>query len=177
MRACGAPTCLGPRFTSNISERRRNRATRRTACSSPCRTGPGNSRSSPASAASSRTRSWRASGALRAISPNWSNSTSACVKNRSGCSCMRAHWSERRRATAVDLHDGMGQHLVSLAMTLNAAASRAPPEVRLLLGEATHTVREVQSITQKVIADLSPPGLYELGLEPALKWLSVYMRG
>jgi signal transduction histidine kinase len=27
-----------------------------------------------------------------------------------------------------------------------------------------------------VIADLSPPGLYELGLEPALKWLSVYMR-
>jgi len=35
----------------------------------------------------------------------------------------------------------------------------------------------VQSIAQKVIADLSPPGLYELGLEPALKWLSVYMRG
>ena len=46
-----------------------------------------------------------------------------------------------------------------------------------MLGEATHTVREVQSITQKVIADLSPPGLYELGLEPALKWLSIYMRG
>jgi signal transduction histidine kinase len=82
-----------------------------------------------------------------------------------------------RRATAVDLHDGIGQHLVGLAMTLNAAASRSPAEVRLLLGEATHTVREVQSITQKVIADLSPPGLYELGLEPALKWLSVYMRG
>jgi signal transduction histidine kinase len=82
-----------------------------------------------------------------------------------------------RRATAVDLHDGIGQQLVGLAMTLEAAASRATPEVRLLLGEATHTVREVQSITQRVIADLSPPGLYELGLEPALKWLSVYMRG
>jgi signal transduction histidine kinase len=82
-----------------------------------------------------------------------------------------------RRATAVDLHDGIGQHLVGLAMTLDAAAVRAPPEVRLLLGEATHTVREVQAITQRVIADLSPPGLYELGLEPALKWLSVYMRG
>jgi signal transduction histidine kinase len=82
-----------------------------------------------------------------------------------------------RRATAVDLHDGIGQHLVGLAMTLDAAVSRATPEVRLLLGEATHTVREVQAITQRVIADLSPPGLYELGLEPALKWLSVYMRG
>jgi signal transduction histidine kinase len=82
-----------------------------------------------------------------------------------------------RRATAVDLHDGIGQQLVGLAMTIDAAAARAPPEVRLLLGEATHTVREVQAITQRVIADLSPPGLYELGLEAALKWLSVFMRG
>ena len=81
-----------------------------------------------------------------------------------------------RRATAVDLHDGIGQQLVGLAMTLDAVAARATPEIRLLLGEATHTVREVQSIAQRVIADLSPPGLYELGLEPALKWLIVYMR-
>jgi signal transduction histidine kinase len=82
-----------------------------------------------------------------------------------------------RRATAVDLHDGIGQQLVGLAMTLDALAARSGPEVRLLLGKATHTVREVQSIAQRVIADLSPPGLYELGLEPALKWLMVYMRG
>jgi signal transduction histidine kinase len=81
-----------------------------------------------------------------------------------------------RRATAVDLHDGIGQQLVGLAMTLDAVAARATPEVRLLLGKATHIVREVQSIAQRVIADLSPPGLYELGLEPALKWLMVYMR-
>jgi len=81
-----------------------------------------------------------------------------------------------RRATAVDLHDGIGQQLVGLAMTLDAVAARSPPEVRLLLGEATHTVREVQSIAQRVIADLSPPGLYELGLGPALKWLIIYMR-
>jgi signal transduction histidine kinase len=81
-----------------------------------------------------------------------------------------------RRATAVDLHDGIGQQLVGLSMTLDALAARAPPEIRLLLSEATNTVREVQAIAQRVIADLSPPGLYELGLEPALKWLSVYMR-
>jgi signal transduction histidine kinase len=82
-----------------------------------------------------------------------------------------------RRATAVDLHDGIGQQLVGLALTLEAAVSRATPEMRLVLRDAAQTVREVQSITQRVIADLSPPGLYELGLEPALKWLSVYMRG
>jgi len=81
-----------------------------------------------------------------------------------------------RRATAVDLHDGIGQQLVGLSMTLDALVARSPPDIRLLLGEATKTVREVQAIAQKVIADLSPPGLYELGLEPALKWLSVYMR-
>ncbi|HEX3914927.1 MAG TPA: MASE1 domain-containing protein [Steroidobacteraceae bacterium] len=82
-----------------------------------------------------------------------------------------------RRSTAVDLHDGIGQQLVGLSMTLDALMGRSPPEIRLLLSEATSTVREVQSIAQRVIADLSPPGLYELGLEPALKWLSVYMRG
>ena len=81
-----------------------------------------------------------------------------------------------RRATAVDLHDGIGQQLVGLSMTLDSLVRRSPPEIRLLLGEATNTVREVQAIAQRVIADLSPPGLYELGLEPALKWLSVYMR-
>jgi signal transduction histidine kinase len=82
-----------------------------------------------------------------------------------------------RRATAVDLHDGIGQQLVGLAMTLDVLVARSPPDIRLLLGEATTTVREVQAIAQRVIADLSPPGLYELGLEPALKWLSIYMRG
>jgi signal transduction histidine kinase len=81
-----------------------------------------------------------------------------------------------RRATAVDLHDGIGQQLVALSMTLDALVRRSPSEIRLLLSEATNTVREVQAIAQRVIADLSPPGLYELGLEPALKWLSVYMR-
>jgi signal transduction histidine kinase len=81
-----------------------------------------------------------------------------------------------RRATAVDLHDGIGQQLVGLAMNLDAMSARSPPEIRLLLSEANKTVREVQTIAQRVIADLSPPGLYELGLEPALKWLSVYMR-
>jgi signal transduction histidine kinase len=81
-----------------------------------------------------------------------------------------------RRATAVDLHDGIGQQLVGLSMTLQAVTGRLPPELRLLLSEAQHTVKEVQAIAQRVIADLSPPGLYELGLGPALQWLAVYMR-
>ena len=81
-----------------------------------------------------------------------------------------------RRATAVDLHDGIGQQLAGLSMLLDALATRFSPADRLRINEATSTVREVQGTVQRVIADLSPPGLYELGLEPALKWLSLYMR-
>jgi signal transduction histidine kinase len=38
------------------------------------------------------------------------------------------------------------------------------------------TVREIRETTQRVIADLSPPGLYELGLGPALQWLAIQLR-
>ncbi len=82
-----------------------------------------------------------------------------------------------RRATAVDLHDGIGQMLTGLGMSLEAATSQSPPGVRALLEEMRATIRNVQETTRRVIADLSPPGLYELGLGPALQWLSLYMRG
>ena len=82
-----------------------------------------------------------------------------------------------RRRTAVDLNDGIGQQLVGLRMMIEAAATRAPPDLRLLMSEASHLVGGIYATTQGVIADLSPPGLYELGLEPALKWLAVQMRG
>jgi signal transduction histidine kinase len=82
-----------------------------------------------------------------------------------------------RRATAVDLHDGIGQSLVGMAMTLDVARQQCPPDVRLLIDEVRLRLREVQERTRHMISDLSPPGLYELGLAPALQWLAVYMRG
>jgi signal transduction histidine kinase len=82
-----------------------------------------------------------------------------------------------RRATAVDLHDGIGQSLAGMAMTLDVARQQAPPEVKGLIEEVRARLREVQDRTRHMISDLSPPGLYELGLEPALQWLSVYMKG
>jgi signal transduction histidine kinase len=82
-----------------------------------------------------------------------------------------------RRATAVDLHDGIGQSLVGMSMTLEVAREHAPPDVRMLLDEVRGRLREVQERTRHMISDLSPPGLYDLGLAPALQWLSVYVRG
>jgi signal transduction histidine kinase len=82
-----------------------------------------------------------------------------------------------RRSTAVDLHDGIGQSLVGMAMTLDVARQSASSDVSLLLDEVRTRLREVQERTRQMITDLSPPGLYDLGLMPALQWLAVYMRG
>jgi signal transduction histidine kinase len=81
-----------------------------------------------------------------------------------------------RRATAVDLHDSIGQSLAGMAMTLDVARQQATPEVRLLVEEVRARLFEVQEKTRSMISDLSPPGLYELGLKAALQWLAVYVR-
>ena len=82
-----------------------------------------------------------------------------------------------RRATAVDLHDGIGQSLVGMAMTLEVASRNASPDLKLMVDEVRTRLRDVQERTRHMISDLSPPGLYELGLVPALQWLVVYVRG
>ena len=82
-----------------------------------------------------------------------------------------------RRATAVDLHDGIGQSLVGMAMTLEVASRDADSDQKLMIDEVRGRLREVQERTRHMISDLSPPGLYELGLVPALQWLTVYVRG
>jgi signal transduction histidine kinase len=77
----------------------------------------------------------------------------------------------------VDLHDGIGQSLVGMAMTLEVASQHASGDVRLLVDEVRSRLRDVQERTRHMISDLSPPGLYDLGLGPALQWLAVYVRG
>jgi signal transduction histidine kinase len=81
-----------------------------------------------------------------------------------------------RRATAVDLHNDIGQSLAGMAMTLDVARQSASPEVKLLIEEVRTQLRAVQERTRNMVSDLSPPGLYELGLKPALQWLAVYVR-
>lgn len=80
-----------------------------------------------------------------------------------------------RRATAVDLHDGIGQSLTGMAMSLEVARMQAP-EIGSLLDDVRINLRRVQEHTRNMLADLSPPGLYELGLGPALQWLMVQFR-
>lgn len=83
---------------------------------------------------------------------------------------------QARRTTAVDLHDGIGQMLSAAAHSLEVAARQAGGAVAILIGESLGLLRKVQGTTSAVIADLSPPGLYDLGLQPALQWLALRFR-
>lgn len=82
-----------------------------------------------------------------------------------------------RRGTAVDLHDGIGQTLAGMQMMVDAARQHPPARYEALLEELALRLREVQGHTRRMICDLSPPGLYELGLEPALRWLCMHLQG
>jgi len=80
-----------------------------------------------------------------------------------------------RRETAIDLHDGIGQTLVGMQMMVDVARQR-PSEVEPLLRELALRLHQVQDHTRRMITDLSPPGLYELGLAAALEWLALHLR-
>jgi signal transduction histidine kinase len=78
-----------------------------------------------------------------------------------------------RRAIASDLHDHVGQILAVVKSRLGQLQGNAIfsgmegdfDEIRALLDQAL-------GLTRTLTFDLSPPVLYELGLEPALEWLA-----
>lgn len=80
-----------------------------------------------------------------------------------------------RREAAVDLHDGVGQLLAALQLNL-AAIRRSDARgtdargTDALLADAEEILASIQRSAREVIADLSPPGLYDLGLQAALEW-------
>jgi signal transduction histidine kinase len=78
-----------------------------------------------------------------------------------------------RRATAADLHDGVGQVLAGQSMTLAAMRAHAPqPKLAALVEEALEASREAQDGLRLMIQDLSPPELEHASLEETLKWLA-----
>jgi signal transduction histidine kinase len=84
---------------------------------------------------------------------------------------------EERRRIARDLHDGTGQHLSGMALTIGQVLADFPSghdRLRKLLQDSHVASREALSEVRTVSFVLHPPILDSLGLVPALRW---YLEG
>ncbi len=78
-----------------------------------------------------------------------------------------------RRRLAADLHDQVGQALAVIKLKLGPLRqSIGNSETKSYLDEIRDLLEKAISQTRSLTFDLSPPMLYELGLEPALEWLA-----
>jgi signal transduction histidine kinase len=79
---------------------------------------------------------------------------------------------EERRRLRRDLHDGLGPELASLSLKLEAARNlidRDPNAADSLLAELKTQVQEAIADIRRLVYDLRPPALDELGLIPAVR--------
>ena len=87
---------------------------------------------------------------------------------------------EERRRLRRDLHDGLGPSLASQALTIDAASlliERDPRAAFELLREAKAQSRAAVSEIRRVVYDLRPPALDDLGLQGALRDLAGHFSG
>ena len=87
---------------------------------------------------------------------------------------MLAEERERRRIATV-LHDSVGQALALAKLRLGTVAPRDPrnaDRVAAVEGLIDEALRRTRSLT----SEISPPVLYELGFEPAVRWLAERFR-
>lgn len=77
-----------------------------------------------------------------------------------------------RRTIAVGIHDNIGPMLAYLKMKLCALKDDVVEDrIRQELEEAKSRVGDLIGLTRSLIFELSPPVLYDSGLEEAIKWL------
>jgi two-component system NarL family sensor kinase len=79
---------------------------------------------------------------------------------------------EERRRLRRDLHDGLGPLLTGVALSADAAANllqRSPDEAAALLASVRSDSRTAITEIRRIIDDLRPPALAELGLIGALE--------
>ncbi len=76
-----------------------------------------------------------------------------------------------RRAIAADLHDGIGQTLQICKMMISRAAAGDPAAAKDALDSAESLLAQAIGATRTLISEISPPMLYDIGLEAALEWL------
>jgi signal transduction histidine kinase len=81
-----------------------------------------------------------------------------------------AEEQERKRISG-ELHDNISQNLALSKIKLSAL-SESCPEIAKDLNETRELIDETIKFTRSLTFELSPPILYELGLESAIDWLA-----
>jgi PAS domain S-box-containing protein len=82
-----------------------------------------------------------------------------------------------RRQIAVCLHDRIGQTLALSSIKLHELRPKiASPEISAELDELSLLLKDMLSETRSLTFELSPPILYEFGLEAALDWLCMHFQ-
>ncbi|WP_433413921.1 sensor histidine kinase [Microtetraspora malaysiensis] len=82
---------------------------------------------------------------------------------------------EERRRLRRDLHDGLGQALAAMSMSLNIARMRlreAPSSADRMLGELRGSMDSVSQEVRELVYGLRPPMLDDLGLHGAVRALA-----
>ncbi|OGG55417.1 MAG: hypothetical protein A3F84_05955 [Candidatus Handelsmanbacteria bacterium RIFCSPLOWO2_12_FULL_64_10] len=91
---------------------------------------------------------------------------------RSLASRLTLNEAAERRRIATDLHDRIGQALLIAKMRLEALRASAPfAELEGCLGEIREVIDQTIQDTRSLTFEISPPALYELGLEAAVERL------
>ena len=85
---------------------------------------------------------------------------------------------EERRRLRRDLHDGVGPSLAAIVLQLNAAQSRADGAERdMLLTEAREEVKATIAEVRRLVDDLRPPAIDEVGLVDAIRQRAATLTG
>jgi two-component system, NarL family, sensor histidine kinase UhpB len=78
---------------------------------------------------------------------------------------------DERRTIASELHDDVGQSLTALKISLHRLAEGQVRDSAALIGECLLVAGETLERLRRLVHDLRPPQLDELGLADALGWL------
>ncbi len=80
---------------------------------------------------------------------------------------------QERRRIATDLHDNIGQILAMTKIKLGALREKESPiDLARPVDEIRKLIEQAIQYTRSLTFDLSPPVLYELGVEAAVEWLT-----